>query len=890
MSMSTNPDPTAADRPDPAFDVTALNRFGSTADVAVTTAPDGFPTVPGYVISHEVARGGMGRILAAREVALGREVAIKVLLPGANPARFVSEAKITARLPHPGIPPIYAIGTLADGSPFLSMKFVHGSTLAVDLRARPEPTADLPRFVQVFEQVCQAVGFAHARSILHRDLKPTNIMLGAFGEVHVMDWGLAKEVGLDTDDTEHEPSGSLVGGAIGLTVTGSVMGTPAFMSPEQARGDAVDVRTDVFALGGILCNLLTGQPVHTGASASDTIQKAATGQLAETHARLDACGADPELIAVAKQCLAVDRTERPADGQAVATLIAAYRRGVETRLHQAEADRAAAVVREAEAFKRRRQFYRLGGAVVAILVMGIVGTSVGLVRANRAAANERIARDEAVEQQTKAEGRLTVIRATINQFTNDLPSIGENQPLSDGLRTELLGLSKKLVTSIRDQNDLNDTYDFGTYALAVREARDAAARNDSILARRKLLTARDGFQRILDSNPQLIDRAKNNLALALTELGRLDTIEKKYAEAEANLRTALALRRDVAANPHGDETPFQIETAIASTLLYYGRLDIERKRYDSATAMLREAKALLEKALPVERDRDYELTRLNLTHIQTQFAWIATQSAADRGDSRKIEESKQVVIGTYEEIIQQLEADLERMPNSAGLRATLAGHAGYLGHYFIDTFKDYPRAVKYCEIAVRNRRWFWDSKEIAELRDKLGENYYELGLFAARAKQPEESLRNFRHCLAFWELGVRELEAKGVSAADPELIDRKILRMLAQGRCGMHADVAPMAAELFRLAQQSSTPKRQKQNYSTQSAVGYGFCAVAFPPGSKEREEFFKKAMVSLRQGIAYGYKSWHWLETDEDFDPMRAWPEFNQAVAEWKAAAQRSK
>src|SRR5438067_849609 len=141
------------------------------------------PTIPGYAVSGEVARGGMGVILEARELALDREVAIKVLLPGAAAVlarRFVTESRITARLPHPGIPPVYALGEAPDGTPFLAMKLIRGRTLADLLRERPDPAADLPRFVAVFEQVCQAVAFAHAQRIVHRDLKPANVMVGAF--------------------------------------------------------------------------------------------------------------------------------------------------------------------------------------------------------------------------------------------------------------------------------------------------------------------------------------------------------------------------------------------------------------------------------------------------------------------------------------------------------------------------------------------------------------------------------------------------------------------------------------------------------------------------------------------------------------------------------------
>jgi hypothetical protein len=165
-------------------------------------APDSrLPMVSGYCVLREIARGGMGRVLAARDLTLDRDLALKILLPGANPARFVRESKITARLPHPGIPPVHTLGTLDDGSPFLAMKLIVGQTLAVEME-----TVDRPRHLQVFLQVCQAVGFAHSKGVVHRDLKPANVMVGAFGEVQVMDWGLAKD--LTSPDMRDEPDES----------------------------------------------------------------------------------------------------------------------------------------------------------------------------------------------------------------------------------------------------------------------------------------------------------------------------------------------------------------------------------------------------------------------------------------------------------------------------------------------------------------------------------------------------------------------------------------------------------------------------------------------------------------------------------------------------------
>ncbi len=350
----------------------------STDRLPALAPPSDLPDVPGYEVAREIARGGMGRVLAARDRALGREVAIKVLLPGrASPDsdwRFRVEARVTARLPHPGVPPVYAIGTLPDGGPFLAMKLVRGRTLSALLRERPHPGHDLPRWVGVFAHVADAVGFAHSVGVIHRDLKPGNVMVGAFGEVQVMDWGLAKAL---ADVTPHHgapppaagrrPAADDTDDADDRTLAGSVIGTPAYMAPEQARGegDRVGPAADVFALGG-----LTGRPPFADGSAAEALERAAGAALGDAFGRLDACGADPELIRLAKWCLAPDPADRPADGAAVAAAVDAYRAGVEERLWAAERDRAAADGRATEQRKRRRTQLALAAAVGLMAVAG----------------------------------------------------------------------------------------------------------------------------------------------------------------------------------------------------------------------------------------------------------------------------------------------------------------------------------------------------------------------------------------------------------------------------------------------------------------------------------------------------------------------------------------
>jgi hypothetical protein len=343
----------------------------------------GFPAVPGYRVLREIARGGMGRVLAAYDLTLDRDVALKILLPGANADRFVRESKITARLPHPGIPPVHALGTLADGSPFLAMKLIGGRTLAHAMK-----TADRPRLLQAFLQVCQAVGFAHSHGVIHRDLKPANVMVGAFGEVQVMDWGLAKNLAeasvaseepasreLERPEDRTDPNQTTDYRTAGeptddRTQAGQVLGTPAYMAPEQARGEATDARADVFALGGILCAILTGQPPFGGKTNREVIRRAGAADLAEAHGRLDGCGADAELVSLCRRCLNPDPTDRPADGQAVADGVTAYQSGVQEKLRKAELAEAAAKAKAAEEAKRRRVTLALAATVLLALTLG----------------------------------------------------------------------------------------------------------------------------------------------------------------------------------------------------------------------------------------------------------------------------------------------------------------------------------------------------------------------------------------------------------------------------------------------------------------------------------------------------------------------------------------
>jgi serine/threonine protein kinase len=202
----------------------------------------------------------MGTVYVANDRLLGRAVALKVLHgPDPGPeatARMLREARIIARLEHPGIVPVHDVGTLADGRIFYAMKLVRGRRLDEHLREG----CPLAERLRIFERICEAVAFAHAHGVIHRDLKPENVMVGAFGEVLVMDWGVARWQAEGEERGPSAPAPADAPGGEAGTAHGTILGTPGYMAPEQARGEAVDQRADIYALGAILHFLLSSQP------------------------------------------------------------------------------------------------------------------------------------------------------------------------------------------------------------------------------------------------------------------------------------------------------------------------------------------------------------------------------------------------------------------------------------------------------------------------------------------------------------------------------------------------------------------------------------------------------------------------------------------------------
>ncbi|HWM87395.1 MAG TPA: serine/threonine-protein kinase [Kofleriaceae bacterium] len=334
-----------------------------------------------FQVGAEVARGGMGRVVAARDEQLGRQVAIKEALDGdaVTVSRFEREVHITARLQHPAIVPLYDAGRWPSGLPFYVMRLVSGRSLLERIektRSLDERLALVPSFLAAAD----AVGFAHRERIIHRDLKPANVLVGEHGETLVIDWGLAKVMG-EPDPLDLEDIGELtdediaVGETIsasapGATRAGAVLGTPGYMAPEQAAGDPVDPRSDVYAMGATLYHLLAGAPPHTAASPTDVIARTLTGPPPPLAGL--APGAPPDLVAIVDKAMAADPDRRYPDGSALAADVRRFLTGQLVAAHRySQRDRVRRFVR------RHRAAFAVGGLAAAVLVVLV---AVGLSR------------------------------------------------------------------------------------------------------------------------------------------------------------------------------------------------------------------------------------------------------------------------------------------------------------------------------------------------------------------------------------------------------------------------------------------------------------------------------------------------------------------------------
>ncbi len=600
----------------------------SLPEIPTNTQPTSKPILPvRYQIIEKIGTGGIGDVWRVHDKQMDRTMAIKSLHKRhrtnwiAN-QRLQREAILTGKIQHPGVPPVYEQGQLQTGANFFAMKLVEGKTLAEILESTDYETSSL---INVFEQVAQTIAFAHSKNIVHRDIKPQNIMVGEFGEVQVMDWGMAKEIGetfgkdqsrigVEPNDLhEMAPANAandtfsasidssmrqtdLLDQSIGIsTRMGDVMGTPAYMAPEQARGDVdlIDARSDVFALGILLFEILSKSRLYVGDGANQVIEMAANCKFEPVEEQLT--GVELELVELCRECLQRNPDDRPRDANRVAKSISKYLSNVQQRLKQAEIDRSSAMIQSAEQRKRTRVIGWMSGLVATISVIGAAAFIWQSQKTTKAA------RNAAIESETRTEVSDFFLHDVLQQAD---PNSEPNRDLK--VRTVLDRAAAKIDERFQDRpkvemairSQLADSYfGLGEYRKAkihrmaehqlqiqhLGKNSDEAWRSYSDIAsiESKLGNTKRALEMFTELEEVFLDKFGadspqsllnlSNKSSVLTEMGKFAEAEKLARQVVEQISTGNVLKADLNSN----------KNKIAVNLM-------ERGKYDEAETVFQE--------------------------------------------------------------------------------------------------------------------------------------------------------------------------------------------------------------------------------------------------------------------------------------------------------------
>ncbi|HEX4128664.1 MAG TPA: serine/threonine-protein kinase [Pirellulales bacterium] len=718
------------------IDAHATEAFAGADTITDAPVPAGTRS-PRYTVGRLHAQGGLGQVWVAHDRDLHRDVALKQLQPrwadhGDARQRFLKEAQITGQLEHPNIVPVYELGhTTDDGTPFYTMRFVRGRTLSAAIveyhqhcRAGVANPLERQNLLQTFIAVGNALAYAHARGVVHRDLKPENVVLGEFGEVLVLDWGLAK-VREEPDVLAEVTVGDEA--AQQMTQAGHVLGTPAYMAPEQARGriDQIDARTDIYGLGSILFELLTDRPPHQGATTQEVLESILSGPM--PRARAAEPTVPPALDAICAHSMAPERSDRyPSAAELVGDVqrwladepISVYREPLPARM--------ARWVR-----KHRSSALAAAAALVLITVVSVVALIV--VRQQQQVAE--MAREHEAEQRHRAEAGLISAQDTVDRILARVSS-ERLAPLAknDLMRREMLDVAMMFCQQLLTENPTDPGVRWRTgrahrQVAGIYQVFDQPqdAEKEYALAIEMLEPLAGEFPAKLDYQRDL-GGSHNNYGNLLEALGRT-------ADAESAFRKAIAGFERIAGLDPG-EADYRLQAAIAHNNL--GNLLQATRRFDEAEAEQRAALTLQEMLARTSPPiREYRQS-LAATHNNLGILYRATGRVADAEQA-------------YADALRLFSQISGEMPENPEYALQVAMAANNLAAAQAAQGKQAPAEKSYTEAAERFEKLVAEFPTMHDYRFKLAACLTNEALFLAAIGKPAQAQAALTSALQWYD-------------------------------------------------------------------------------------------------------------------------------------------
>ncbi len=545
--------------------------------------PDGNEHRSRYTLSRIHAEGGLGKVWVARDTDLNREVALKELRPDCSvlpesTRRFLKEAQVTGQLEHPNIVPVYELGHRPeDGQPFYTMRFVRGQTMrdaiAVYHQKRgtgPADNLERQKLLSAFVAICRAIGYAHSRGVLHRDLKPENIVLGRFGEVVVLDWGLAKLVDQPEDS---DAQTVLVTQDAETQATMGQVGTPVYMAPEQAEGraDLIDPRTDVYGLGAILFEILTGEPPIGGKSLAEVLQRVC--EIERPPARALVPSTPRALEAICSKALAKKRADR-------------YQRAVDLAddVDRWMADERVLAYREpvaARVLRWGRRHTTLVASIGGLLVASSLALAVGLTLINKERRATEAQRVIAVANAARALGNLRLAQDAADGLLADVAEVDlADIPQMEGVRRRLLEKARAGFEQFLTQEGDDPAIRWSGARAVVRLGDIQNLLGDAPAAEKSYQQAIALLEPLSKAEPAKTE-FKRDLARAYQGMGVLFKDANRYDASDEWLHKAIALRTEIIAAPKASPDDHQ---ALADSRYQLGTLLARRGSRSPADA------------------------------------------------------------------------------------------------------------------------------------------------------------------------------------------------------------------------------------------------------------------------------------------------------------------